>query len=105
MAFTHTLAIDVLASIPQYRLEFAQTFGTDEIDIEKVTCAIAEFEKNLVTPNSRFDRWLLGRHFSNQENSEIVAFLKTLTGHQPSFSLPMLPPSADQTLRPTPFGK
>ena len=207
MAFTHTLAIDVLASIPQYRVEFAQTFGTEEIDIEKVTRAIAEFEKTLVTPNSRFDRWLLGeentitvqelagyqlfknsgcvachngpavggtsfqkmgvvepyatsneaeglagvtgkdadrfkfkvptlrnveltypyfhdgasdtltdavdvmgrlqlgRHFSDQENSEIVAFLKTLTGDQPSFSLPILPPSADQTLRPTPFGK
>ena len=50
-------------------------------------------------------RLQLGRHFSDQENSEIVAFLKTLTGDQPSFSLPMLPPSADQTLRPTPFEK
>jgi len=207
MAFTHTLAIDVLASIPQYRIEFAQTFGAGEIDIEKVTRAIAEFEKTLVTPNSRFDRWLLGeentitvqelagyqlfknsgcvachngpavggtsfqkmgvvepyvtsneaeglagvtgidadrfkfkvptlrnveltypyfhdgasdtlteavdvmgrlqlgRHYSDQENSEIVAFLKTLTGDQPSFLLPILPPSADQTLRPTPFEK
>jgi cytochrome c peroxidase len=207
MAFTHTLAIDVLASIPQYRIDFAQTFGAGEIDIEKVTSAIAEFEKTLVTPNSRFDRWLLGeentitvqelagyqlfknsgcvachngpavggtsfqkmgvvepyvtsneaeglagvtgkdadrfkfkvptlrnveltypyfhdgasdtltdavdvmgrlqlgRHYSDQENSEIVAFLKTLTGDQPSFLLPILPPSADQTLRPTPFEK
>jgi cytochrome c peroxidase len=207
MAFTHTLAIDVLASIPQYRIEFAQTFGAGEIDIEKVTRAIAEFEKTLVTPNSRFDRWLLGeentitvqelagyqlfknsgcvachngpavggtsfqkmgvvepyvtsneaeglagvtgkdadrfkfkvptlrnveltypyfhdgasdtltdavdvmgrlqlgRHYSDQENSEIVAFLKTLTGDQPSFLLPILPPSADLTLRPTPFEK
>ena len=207
MAFTHTLAIDVLASIPQYRIEFTQTFGAGEIDIEKVTRAIAEFEKTLVTPNSRFDRWLLGeentitvqelagyqlfknsgcvachngpavggtsfqkmgvvepyatsnkaeglagvtgkdadrfkfkvptlrnveltypyfhdgasdtlteavdvmgrlqlgRHYSDQENSEIVAFLKTLTGDQPSFMLPILPPSADQTLRPTPFEK
>ena len=207
MAFTHTLAIEVLASIPQYRVEFAQTFGTEGIDIEKVTQAIAEFEKTLVTPNSHFDRWLLGeentitvqelagyqlfkssgcvachngpavggtsfqkmgvvepyatsnkaeglagvtgkdadrfkfkvptlrnveltypyfhdgasdtltdavdimgrlqlgRHFSDQENSEIVAFLTTLTGEQPSFLLPMLPPSADQTLRPTPFEK
>jgi cytochrome c peroxidase len=207
MAFTHTLAIDVLASIPQYRIEFAQTFGAGEIDIEKVTRAIAEFEKTLVTPNSRFDRWLLGeentitvqelagyqlfknsgcvachngpavggtsfqkmgvvepyvtsneaeglagvtgkdadrfkfkvptlrnveltypyfhdgasdtltdavdvmgrlqlgRHYNDQENSKIVAFLETLTGDQPSFLLPILPPSADQTLRPTPFEK
>ena len=204
MAFTHTLAIDVLESIPQYRIEFRQVFGTDEINMEKVTRAIAEFEKTLVTPNSRFDRWLmgeaviterelagyelfknsgcvachngeavggtsfqkmgvvepyqtdneaeglagvtgkdadrfkfkvptlrnveltypyfhdgesdtltdavdimgrlqLGRKFTDGENADIVAFLKTLTGEQPSFTLPILPPSTDQTLRPTPF--
>ena len=204
MAFTHTLAINVLESIPQYRIEFRQVFGTDEINIEKVTRAIAEFEKTLVTPNSRFDRWLmgepvitrnelagyelfknsgcvachngeavggtsfqkmgivepyqtdneaeglagvtgkdadrfkfkvptlrnveltypyfhdgasdtltdavdimgrlqLGRKFTDEENADIVAFLKTLTGEQPSFTLPILPPSTDQTLRPTPF--
>jgi len=204
MAFTHTLAINVLESIPQYRIEFMQVFGTDEINIEKVTRAIAEFEKTLVTPNSRFDRWLmgepvitqrelagyelfknsgcvachngeavggtsfqkmgivepyqtdneaeglagvtgkdadrfkfkvptlrnveltypyfhdgasdtltdavdimgrlqLGRKFTDEENADIVAFLKTLTGEQPSFILPILPPSTDQTLRPTPF--
>jgi len=34
-----------------------------------------------------------------------VAFLKTLTGDQPSFKLPILPPSADATPRPQPFGK
>ena len=204
MAFTHTLAINVLESIPQYRIEFRQVFGTEEINIEKVTRAIAEFEKTLVTPNSRFDRWLmgepvitqrelagyelfknsgcvachngeavggtsfqkmgvvepyvtdneaeglagvtgkdadrfkfkvptlrnveltypyfhdgasdtltdavdimgrlqLGRKFTSEENADIVAFLKTLTGEQPSFILPILPPSTDQTLRPTPF--
>ena len=60
MAFTHTLAIDVLESIPEYVTEFKQVFGTDKIDIDQVTVAIAEFEKTLVTPNSRFDQWLLG---------------------------------------------
>ncbi len=204
MASTHTLAIDVLASIPQYRIEFEQVFGKGEIDIDKVTVAIAEFEKTLVTPNSRFDRWLmgentlteqelagynlfknsgcvachngpavggnsfqkmgvvkpyqtdnkaqglagvtgndadrfkfkvptlrnveltypyfhdgesdtlteaveimgklqLGRTFTDEENALIVSFLKTLTGDQPSLILPILPPSTDQTLRPTPF--
>ena len=204
MAFTHELAINILASIPKYRLEFNQVFGEGEIDINKVTLAIAEFEKTLVTPNSRFDRWLmgepaitdqevagyqlfkssgcvachngpavggtsfqkmgvvkpyqteneaeglagvtgkdadrfkfkvptlrnveltypyfhdgasdtltdavdimgrlqLGRTFTDKENAQIVAFLKTLTGDQPSFTLPILPPSTDQTLRPTPF--
>jgi cytochrome c peroxidase len=205
MAFTHTLAIDVLNSIPEYATEFKQVFGTDQIDIDKVTLAIAEFEKTLVTPNSRFDKWLLGdkdaitqkelagyklfknsgcvachngeavggnsfqkmgvveaykakspaeglsavtgkdadrfkfkvptlrnvemtypyfhdgeaetlaeavdimgrlqlgKKFSDEENEQIVAFLKTLTGDQPQFLLPVLPPSTDKTPRPRPF--
>jgi cytochrome c peroxidase len=48
-------------------------------------------------------RLQLGRAFSEQENSRIVAFLKTLTGDQPYFTLPILPPSADDTPRPDPF--
>ncbi|MDP2869565.1 cytochrome-c peroxidase [Methyloversatilis sp.] len=207
MAFSHTLAISVLGTIPGYVREFRQVFGTEKIDIDQVTLAIAEFEKTLVTPNSRFDQWLLGRDdaltaqelagyelfkdsgciachngeavggatfqkmglvepykstssaegrsavtgkdidrfnfkvptlrnveltypyfhdgaantlaesvtimgrlqlgrkFSPDENARIVAFLKTLTGDQPSFTLPILPPSADSTPRPTPFAK
>lgn len=206
MAFTHTLAVDVLSSIPQYVTEFKLTFGTDEITIDQVTQAIAEFEKTLVTPNSRFDQWLLGdsnamsadelagyelfkssgcvachngpaaggnsfqkmglikpyqtenaaegligvtgndadrfkfkvptlrnvdmtypyfhdgeaqslteavdvmgqlqlgREFTEEENGLIVEFLKTLTGEQPSFVFPVLPPSTDETPKPQPFG-
>ncbi len=205
MAFSHTLAIGVLQSIPGYVREFRQVFGKEQITISEVTAAIAEFEKTLVTPNARFDQWLLGkadalsaqelegyrlfkesgcvachngeavggnsfqkmgvvepykanspaegrsavtgkdadrfnfkvptlrnveltypyfhdgaahtlteavdimgrlqlgRKFSSEENARIVAFLKTLTGDQPSFTLPMLPPSVDATPRPTPF--
>jgi cytochrome c peroxidase len=205
MAFTHTLAIDVLKSIPGYVDEFKLVFGTADITIDQVTQAIAEFEKTLVTPRSPFDRWLLGdqaalseqelagyqlfklsgcvachngaavggnsfqkmglvapyqttnpaegrkavtgkdadrflfkvptlrnveltypyfhdgeaetlteavdvmgrlqlgKQFTAEENAKIVAFLKTLTGDQPSFILPILPPSTDTTPRPTPF--
>ena len=205
MAFTHTLAIDVLQSIPQYVVEFKQVFGKDKIDIDMVTQAIAEFEKTLVTPNSRFDQWLLGnkdaltanelagyklfkdsgcvachygeavggtsfqkmglvapykstspaqgrvevtgkdadrfsfkvptlrnvemtypyfhdgeaqtlteavdlmgrlqlgKKFTAKENAQIVAFLKTLTGDQPQFLMPILPPSTDKTPAPKPF--
>ncbi|HEC16629.1 MAG TPA: cytochrome-c peroxidase [Sedimenticola sp.] len=205
MAFTHELAVEVLASIPGYVTEFTQVFGSGKIDIDGVTQAIAEFEKTLVTPNSRFDKWLmgdenaindtelagyelfkqsgcvachngpavggssyqkmgvvapyktaskaegriavtgneadrfkfkvptlrnveltypyfhdggaatlaeavdtmgrlqLGKTFTDEEKSKIVAFLKTLTGEQPSFLLPILPPSTDKTLRPKPF--
>jgi cytochrome c peroxidase len=207
MGFTHTLAVDMLESIPAYVREFKTVFGKDKIDIDQVTAAIAEFEKTLVTPNSRFDQYLLGKadalttdekagyklfkdsgcvachngpavggnsyqkmglvepykssskaegraavtgkdadrfnfkvptlrnvemtypyfhdgaantlpeavetmgriqlgkKFTKTENAQIVAFLKTLTGDQPSFTLPVLPPSSDATPRPTPFAK
>jgi cytochrome c peroxidase len=205
MAFSHTLAIDVLKSIPGYVTEFKLVFGTDKITIDQVTEAIAEFEKTLKTPNSRFDQWLLGdkdaltaqelagyqlfknsgcvachngeavggnsfqkmgvvepyqakspaeglsavtgkdadrfkfkvptlrnvemtypyfhdgeaetlteavdimgrlqlgKKFSDKENAQIVAFLKSLTGDQPSFLLPILPPSTEKTPQPKPF--
>ena len=45
----------------------------------------------------------LGKNYTKQENEQVVAFLKTLTGDQPLFRLPILPPSADATPRPTPF--
>lgn len=205
MAFTHVLAVEVLQSIPGYLAEFKKTFGSEKIDIEKVTTAIAAFEETLATPNSRFDQWLkgdakalsadelagyklfkesgctschngpaaggssfqkmgivepykatssaqgrfavtgkdadrfsfkvptlrnveltypyfhdgaantlkeavdvmgrlqLGKKFSDAENGKLVAFLKTLTGAQPDFRLPVLPPSSDATPRPKPF--
>lgn len=205
MAFTHALAIELLKSIPGYVSEFKTVFGKDDITIAEVTKAIAEFEETLVTPNSRFDKWLsgdkkalsadelagyelfkdsgctachngaaaggntfqkmgvvepyvstspaegrvavtkeeadrfnfkvptlrnveltypyfhdgeaetlteavdvmgriqLGKKFSDKENAQIVAFLKTLTGDQPDFKLPILPPSSEKTPLPKPF--
>jgi cytochrome c peroxidase len=205
MASSHELAVDVLQSIPGYVAEFKTVYGAGPITIDGVTKAIAAFEETLVTPNSRFDRWLngdknaiskeelagyrlfkeagcvachngpavggnsfqkfglvepyktsnpaegriavtgddadrfkfkvptlrnveltypyfhdgaantlkeavdtmgriqLGRKFSDTENAEIVAFLKTLTGDQPNVRLPVLPPSTDATPRPQPF--
>lgn len=48
-------------------------------------------------------RLQLGKKFSGEENAQIVAFLKTLTGDQPSFLMPILPPSTDKTPAPKPF--
>ena len=205
MAFTHEMAEGVLASIPGYVTEFKQVFGDDKVNIDRVTDAIAEFEKTLVTPNSRFDQWLggkkdaltadeqagyklfqdsgcischygeamggssfqkmgvmeeykaksptegrkavtgkdedrfafkvptlrnveltypyfhdgeaqtlteavdimgrlqLGAKFTDKQNAQIVAFLKALTGDQPTFTLPILPPSTENTPPPKPF--
>jgi cytochrome c peroxidase len=60
MGFSHEMAVDVLRSIPQYVDEFNRVFRKAPLDMEQVTLAIAEFEKTLVTPNSRFDKWLQG---------------------------------------------
>lgn len=48
-------------------------------------------------------RLQLARKFTPEENADIVAFLKTLTGDQPKIVLPMLPPSSDKTPKPKPF--
>jgi cytochrome c peroxidase len=204
MASSHELSVHILQSIPGYISEFKKVFGTDKIDIDKITEAISAFEETLVTPNSRFDKWLkgdkkainqqelagyqlfkdagcvachngpslggnsfqkmgivepykgntsdgraavtgkdsdrfnykvptlrnveltypyfhdgeaatlseavdvmgrlqLGRKFTADENAKLVAFLITLTGDQPNFKLPILPPSSDITPRPEPF--
>ena len=47
----------------------------------------------------------LGKTFTTDENLKVVAFLKTLTGDQPNFKMPILPPSSDTTKRPTPFAE
>lgn len=60
MAMPHTLAVDVIQSIPGYVEKFKLIYGTDSIGMDHITDAIAEFEKTLVTPNSRFDLWLKG---------------------------------------------
>ncbi|CAH1206872.1 Cytochrome c551 peroxidase [Candidatus Nitrotoga sp. BS] len=60
MAFTHELTVSVLRSIPQYQVRFKKLFATDKIDIGMVTAVIAAFEETLVTPDSRFDKWLKG---------------------------------------------
>lgn len=47
----------------------------------------------------------LGKKFTEDETSKIVAFLKTLTGEQPKMDLPILPPSTAKTPRPEPFNQ
>lgn len=48
-------------------------------------------------------RLQLGRHYTDEENAKIVAFLKSLTGKQPEMVLPILPASTDETPLPDPF--
>ena len=57
---------------------FHQTFGTYKITIDQVTKAIAEFEKALITPNSKFDRYLRGEVELTQQESDGYLLFKTL---------------------------
>lgn len=60
MASDHDLVVNVVASIPGYVEEFKAVYGDDEVNIDRITDAIAVFEETLITPNSRFDQWLRG---------------------------------------------
>lgn len=50
-----------LSAKPEYQHDFAQNYA-DGITAENVADAIASYERTLVTPNSRFDRYLRGEH-------------------------------------------
>lgn len=50
-------------------------------------------------------RLQLGRKLEKTQISQMTAFLKSLTGDQPNFAIPRLPPSTPQTPRPEPFIK
>lgn len=60
MAMPHTLAVEVIESIPGYRSQFAAIYGNEDVSLDRITDAIAVFEEILATPNSRFDQWLMG---------------------------------------------
>lgn len=47
----------------------------------------------------------LNREYTEEETTDIVAFLKTLTGDQPVINYPTLPPSNENTPLPEPFKK
>ncbi|CAM1351114.1 cytochrome-c peroxidase [Tenacibaculum halocynthiae] len=60
----HSIWADVekkLQKHPEYPILFKQAFGTSKIDSTLVTKAIAQFERTLISANSKFDKHLLGK--------------------------------------------
>ncbi|MBS4073855.1 cytochrome-c peroxidase [Ameyamaea chiangmaiensis] len=51
---------DRVRTDPSYVAAFQSAFGNDTIDRTTITTAIAEYEKTLITPDSRFDLYLKG---------------------------------------------
>jgi cytochrome c peroxidase len=61
MGNTHTAIISKVQAIAGYRPLFKASFGDDKIDIDRVSKAIATFERTLMSGNSPYDRWKAGQ--------------------------------------------
>jgi len=51
--------VDRLRKIPYYKLTFREVFG-GEVSIDRIAQAIAAYERTLVTPETPYDRFLMG---------------------------------------------
>lgn len=57
----HKLVVDRVHKIPGYQLLFDRAFGKKtKINIDHVAKAIASYERTLITPNARFDKYIEG---------------------------------------------
>lgn len=60
MGNTHRAVVDTLSAKPGYRAMFANAFGSEGLDIERVAMAIACFERTVLSGNSPYDRYKRG---------------------------------------------
>lgn len=56
----HKVVVSKLAAISSYPKYFKEAFGTEEVTIERVTKAIADYERTRMSGNSAWDRWRAG---------------------------------------------
>jgi len=60
MGMTHAGVESAVRAIPGYRRYFAEAFGDERIDVERVAEAIAAYEATRMSGNSAYDRWDAG---------------------------------------------
>ena len=76
-----TEVVDKLQADSEYPQLFLEAFGTSTIDSTLVTKAIAQFERTLVSANSKFDRYLMGQEqLTVQELDGLNAFMSEERG-------------------------
>ncbi len=70
-------AAEVVNSIPEYKEHFSEIFSEDQITFESMAKALEAFEVTLITPNSRFDQYLLGdeRALNKEEKEGLELFI------------------------------
>jgi len=70
MANTPSDAVNSVKQNPKYKAEFEAIYK-DGVTFENIADAIAEFEKTLITPNSRFDNYIKGdKNAINKQEKE-----------------------------------
>lgn len=62
MGLSLSEALSRIKSIPTYKSLFQKAFGSEEITIEKMARAIAQFERSLTAFQSKYDRYLQGTY-------------------------------------------
>ena len=56
----HEIVVSKIAAIPSYPKYFKEAFGTEEVNLERITKAIADYERTRMSGNSPWDRWRAG---------------------------------------------
>ncbi len=66
---------NLFASIPEYRQLFAEAFGDDRVSFDRISKAIAQFVRTLISANSKFDKYLRGEaQLNSDERAGFVLF-------------------------------
>ena len=78
---TWEVVIQRLEQHPEYPQMFSDAFGEGPITNEKATKAIAQFERTLISANSKFDNYLLGQgELTPQELNGLNVFMDETKG-------------------------
>lgn len=56
----HQAVVDKLSKVQGYAEYFKEAFGTEEVTIERITKAIADYERTRMSGNSPWDKWRAG---------------------------------------------
>jgi cytochrome c peroxidase len=56
----HEVVVAKIAAIPGYAKYFTEAFGSEEVTLERMTKAIADYERTRMSGNSPWDRWRAG---------------------------------------------
>lgn len=70
MNYEMTALIERLKGVEGYRKRFSQAFNNDAITAERVTKALASFQRTLVSSQAPFDRWVAGDENAISENAQ-----------------------------------